>query len=141
MPKTMPIPAGFVCLLFLLSPAGASNGSPFARPAELEFDSAASGRGAVVGQRLDIAGLEDDEDPDDDAEDEDDDDDDDDDDEPIPRPVTCESAKKIVKRAGFKDVGVRSCIGKTFRLTGSRNGYNLEIIVSRSGRILGTRRR
>lgn len=71
----------------------------------------------------------------------DEDDEDDEEEEFNHRPISCTKAQKVVERAGFTNVGVRSCTGKTFRFTGSRSGYNLEIVVSRLGRILHTRRR
>jgi hypothetical protein len=138
MPKYTLTPAGLACLPVLLWPASISLFASPALSVELAIDLEEEDSTLVDHKAEDAAADDDD---DDDADDNEAEDEDDDDVEPVPRPVTCESAKKIVKRAGFKDVGVRSCIGKTFRLTGSRNGYNLEIIVSRSGRILGTRRR
>jgi hypothetical protein len=138
MPKHKLIAAGLACLPVLLWAASISLLPSPALAIDLEEEDSTLEDSTLADHKAEDVEADDDEDDDEDdneAEDEDDDD------EPIPRPVTCESAKKIVKRAGFKDVGVRTCIGKTFRLTGSRNGYNLEIIVSRSGRILGTRRR
>jgi hypothetical protein len=140
MPKYKLTVAGLACLPVLLWPAAIGLLPSPALAIDLEEeDSTLEDSTVLVDHKAEDTDADDEED--DDEDDNEAEDEEDDDDEPIPRPVTCESAKKIVKRAGFKDVGVRTCVGKTFRLTGSRNGYNLEIIVSRSGRILGTRRR
>ncbi|MGE0775968.1 MAG: hypothetical protein AB7F76_04395 [Parvibaculaceae bacterium] len=161
--RTLLTSASLSCLFLLLplptvslsSWGNAGLSAAYAHDPEMDSDSEDDGRSlndrdddddAVKDEdslKDDDAVKDDDSAKDEDARARDDDDDDDEDDEEkfYHQPISCTKAQKVVERAGFTNVGVRSCTGKTFRFTGLRKGYELEIVVSRLGRILHTRRR
>lgn len=50
--------------------------------------------------------------------------------------IPCEKARRIVARAGYRDVRVKSCNGKSFRFMAYRTNHRVEVAVSRQGQIL-----
>lgn len=50
--------------------------------------------------------------------------------------IPCETARRVVVRAGYRDVRVKSCNGKSFRFMAYRMEHRVEVAVSREGEIL-----
>jgi hypothetical protein len=50
--------------------------------------------------------------------------------------IPCEKARRVVVRAGYRDVRVKSCNGKSFRFMAYRTNHRVEVAVSRQGQIL-----
>jgi hypothetical protein len=121
---------GLSCALLVLplgpvGPLSGSAGLSSANASELEIDDGDGDEEDAVEDDDDAEGTEDE----------------DDDEDGDPRTFSCQGGKRVVARAGYRDVRVRDCTGKNYRYIAHRKGYEIEVVVSRFGRILNTRRR